>query len=553
MTKIKSPLKQETPTIYTTEPIEVKKGDATGQVVGGENWFGSFGKDEKGWYEIMPEGAYIDNKRYIEPKKKRKIKYLDNLLQSSQQEVNQIPTDPYSSLLFPKTDNKKLSVEGGKKFKRTQREQKQTDNLVGEGAVSFSSFQNILLGPAGRGEEQQEGNLGFKKVTLEIDGKTETFWDLEGYVSFMLNRKHGDKVINGHRFKFVAAGVGDYLEMQKYNLKGELVATERFPLMLEGGLTIETQHETYTKFINPNIDETKYKKLRDNELFNTTKEYMRNNKGFWNSLAKENEEYRQFQERITPTNYQHPNHNTRSTDGTRWNMEGTRIGDYIKFQEWVVGSDGRYYKGQWKYGIVNKNGYEIESNLGQFDLRKRYYILQELSNRHEIAEELWSNMAGIDKPDKRFITTDKEIKDMISQEGEVILNWEETAFTTEEEFNNFLKVAQGPDGKWGGDDDVKGWQKILWGMDYDKKAGGLKVYDPEIVALPGFEETIEWFYSEEREDGAVANVISELSETVVPIELANFESQYKEEIEAEISKMDISIKKEVNEVFLLLS
>ena len=138
MIKIKSPLKQEIPT-YTTQPIEVKKGDAKDLVVDGENWFGNFGKDKKGWYEIVPPGSYLDNKKYIEPGKKNKIKYLNNLLtQSSLQEKE----DPTSKLLVPLKSNQVVS--NSKKLKNLNREKKQTENLVGgEGVVSFSGFQNI--------------------------------------------------------------------------------------------------------------------------------------------------------------------------------------------------------------------------------------------------------------------------------------------------------------------------------------------------------------------------------------------------------------------------
>ena len=411
-----------------------------------------------------------------------------------------------------------------------------------EGPLDFEDFFEILRGPNQRGEEQQENTFGFKKVYVESEDKS--FYDLESYVSHMLNKYHRGKVIDGFTFEFEPTGSGDKLLIKKFDATGNEVDEVTIPLMLESNLSTQTQYEEYVKFLNPNFDAEKFKEEVSNEFLEQTEKYIRNNKDFWSQVMKhENETYYDFIKRIEPKswNTSTPGMVDGRSDGSTFESEGTQIGDYIKVRERTVYSRQKMRpNAPWKYYYKNEFGQRVESP----EAKERYYILQEIYKRKEISEELWSNMVGGPK-DK------KDVKGAIKEQTDLLFKYEELGFSTEGDFENFLKIAKGADGKWNTEDDVKGWQKILVEMPKDKnwKFYRTGLEDPEIAEMPGMEETLEWFYSDEREDAMMANIISEFTEKYVPIELANFEKQHEEEIEKIVSENEIEVKTKVNKTF----
>ena len=401
----------------------------------------------------------------------------------------------------------KLQIEKLKKIK----------DFEESGVLEFDDFHNILLGPDGLGARMQDSPFGWI-ATEERD-----FADLESYVAESLTKIHKGKVIDGHTFTFssgksgfLGLDFGDYLHIHKINKNGKQVGEKlTIPLQKTGGLTAETQHKQYIEFMYPDYD----KDIRKEDVVNTwvdiAEKYMGEN-DYWKKLytGDDAETYNEFIERATPKQYM-------VEDPASGRMVlGSPDGSAMQAGNIVYRSTAQ--KGN-RYQKLGFPGLEPET---QKELRLQYNLMVEISKRTNIAEEIFTNIVGGGKTLETIPRSEEEIEnDMLAQikkDYGTLNESEQQAFTSEEDYINWRKIAWGPNGKPGGGDDIEG------------------------IEIPGFKSTLEYINKENEE--AIANITA-LLQVDQTVELAKWESELEEETEKIIAENDEEIRGVINYEF----
>ena len=406
-------------------------------------------------------------------------------------------------LILSDKEKKELRVkEAGEKSKK----------FTDSGVLLFEDFNNILLGPEGKGAELQSGDEG-------VGGWSATYGDLEGYVEKELRRTHGGKVIDGHTFTFSSGDYwpgGDYLNIQKLDKDGIQVDEITIPLGQTGGLSPEKQHEEYVSFMYPNYDKEQVKESAVNTYVEIADKYM-GQSNFFLDLSNDKESYQKFIRRIAPTDYQHPNHGAINTDGSTFNEKGTKIGNIIKYTSY---SDyGRINDNRTKYKFTDGTG----QDMSQKEIRKAYEMLHLAHQRSDIADRIFTNIIG--GSFQSIAYTDKEVEAAI--EGEYTLNIENEAIalTSEQDTALRLKIRSGVDG------DIKTTSdNVILTGDETKTA----------------KESVE--YTNLKNDQATANLTAKM-QGYADEELAKWSANYEEELEDIIAENQVEIQSTINTEF----